>query len=67
VRLETAETSLCRNVPKAALFAEAAELGAQTLEPDADVHASAEYRRRVAAKLVRDLLGQAWERARNVT
>ena len=64
VRFETAEASLHGHAPEAGVFAEVAEIGARALEPEADVHASAGYRRRVAARLVHDLLGQALARAR---
>ena len=37
--------------PSAALLAEAARAAAATLSPDGDIHATAEYRRRVAATL----------------
>jgi CO/xanthine dehydrogenase FAD-binding subunit len=42
---------------------EAAALAASSLEPSSDVHASAEYRRRVAAVVVRRALEQAGARA----
>jgi carbon-monoxide dehydrogenase medium subunit len=33
------------------------------LEPDSDLHASADYRREVAGTLTRRALARAWERA----
>ena len=45
-------------------IADAGAIAAQEVEPDADVHASAEYRREVAATLTRRVLGAALERAK---
>ena len=45
--------------PSAALLAEAARAAAATLSPDGDIHATAEYRRRVAATLAERTLTAA--------
>jgi CO/xanthine dehydrogenase FAD-binding subunit len=49
--------------PESALFREAANLAAADLEPDSDIHASAEYRKEVAKVLARRVLEQAAARA----
>lgn len=45
------------------LLDEVAELLADTLEPNTDLHASADYRRHLSAALARRALGEAWRRA----
>lgn len=49
--------------PEPALFRDAANLAAADLEPDSDIHASAEYRKEVAKVLARRVLEQAATRA----
>jgi CO/xanthine dehydrogenase FAD-binding subunit len=59
VRARSAETLLRGAQPTEAAFAEAAEVAASGLEPSSDVHATASYRRRVAAVLTRRALLEA--------
>ncbi len=63
VRARKAEAMLVGEQPREALFREAATLAAQDLEPDTDIHASAEYRREISKVLARRVLEQATERA----
>jgi carbon-monoxide dehydrogenase medium subunit len=63
LRAEPAERLLVGRGGDAALFAEAARVVSEGLEPDSDLHASADYRREVAAALARRALARAWERA----
>lgn len=62
VRCAVAE-DLLRGQPLEAALAAAAEAAAAGLNPPADLHASAEYRRHLATVLVRRTLTQAHERA----
>jgi aerobic carbon-monoxide dehydrogenase medium subunit len=66
VRATDAEDLLVGMRPSAELFAEAARLAAAGLDPPADLHGSSEYRKKVAAALVRRALraaaGDALER-----
>jgi CO/xanthine dehydrogenase FAD-binding subunit len=62
VRALEAESLLAGQAPSEALFREAGELAARDLEPDGDLHASAEYRKEVAAVVVRRALVSAAER-----
>jgi CO/xanthine dehydrogenase FAD-binding subunit len=62
LRLTAAEAFLQGDQPDSGRFAEAAAIGVESLQPDGDVHASAEYRRRVAAKLLGDVLHSALRR-----
>jgi carbon-monoxide dehydrogenase medium subunit len=62
LRAERAETLLVGREGDAALFAEAAQLVSEGLEPDGDLHASADYRREVAGALTRRALAGACER-----
>lgn len=62
VRPSEAEALLAGQAPSEALFREAGELAARDLEPDGDLHASAEYRKEVAAVVVRRALVSAAER-----
>jgi aerobic carbon-monoxide dehydrogenase medium subunit len=63
LRVERAEALLAGRGADAALFAEAARVVSGGLEPDSDLHASADYRREVAGTLTRRALARAWERA----
>jgi CO/xanthine dehydrogenase FAD-binding subunit len=64
VRVEGAERSLVGRSPTADVHAEAARAVEDELEPNSDIHASADYRRHVAGVLVRRALGTAVERAK---
>jgi carbon-monoxide dehydrogenase medium subunit len=63
VRSTQAEEVLRGERPTTALFAEAAKAAAAALEPNGDIHASAQYRRDVSDVLVRRALDTALERA----
>jgi len=64
VRAPEAETVLAGHSPDPARVREAARAGAAPLQPDGDIHASADYRRRVAAVLAERVLTAAAGRAR---
>lgn len=64
LRIQGVETLLQDAQPSATLFSDAAEQVIVSLDPAADMHASAEYRRRVASVLVSRALHIALERAR---
>jgi carbon-monoxide dehydrogenase medium subunit len=66
VRAAQAERRLVGQPPAAALWAEAAEAVRGAVEPDGDIHASAEYRKHVAGVLTLRALQEAYERARKV-
>jgi aerobic carbon-monoxide dehydrogenase medium subunit len=53
VRSSDAEDFLVGEVPSTGLFYEAARLATQDVDPPADLHGSSEYRKKVAAALVR--------------
>jgi CO/xanthine dehydrogenase FAD-binding subunit len=57
------EQQLVGERAESALFRDAANLAAADLEPDSDIHASAEYRKEVAKVLARRVLEQAAARA----
>jgi len=59
VRATEAEQLLVGQQPAAALFEEAAQRAAASLDPPADLHGSADYRKRIAATLVRRALQAA--------
>ncbi|MBY0336033.1 MAG: xanthine dehydrogenase family protein subunit M [Acetobacteraceae bacterium] len=59
IRRRAAEERLRGQAPGAALLREAASLAAEGLDPPSDLHASAEYRRRVAPVMVRRALADA--------
>ena len=59
VRARTAEALLMNVEPSEAVFAEAAREGVAGLEPTSDIHATGDYRRRVAAVLARRALVEA--------
>lgn len=63
VRVAEAEQLLDGNAPDPALFADAAKVVSGALEPNADDHASSEYRAHVAGVLTRRGLAEATERA----
>jgi carbon-monoxide dehydrogenase medium subunit len=63
VRAWDAEESLRGERPSAELFAEAARRATADLDPPADLHGSSEYRKKVAATLVRRGLQAAAENA----
>jgi len=62
VRVAAAEELLRGRRPTAELFAEAAAAVQAELDPNSDVHATADYRRHVAGVLVRRALGQPLRR-----
>lgn len=62
VRARAAEEVLAGRAPTAEQFERAAAIVTESLQPDSDLHASAEYRREVAGVLTRRALGQALER-----
>jgi CO/xanthine dehydrogenase FAD-binding subunit len=57
------EQQLAEERPGSALFRDVANSAAADLEPDSDIHASAQYRKQVANVLARRVLEQAAERA----
>jgi carbon-monoxide dehydrogenase medium subunit len=63
LRVTAAESVLAGSPPADDLFAEAAEQGAKTLDPPADVHGTSAYRRHVAGVLIRRTLDTAAGRA----
>jgi aerobic carbon-monoxide dehydrogenase medium subunit len=63
VRAAAAESLLVGQQPSAELFAEAARLAAEPLKPPADLHGSSDYRKKVAAALVRRGLRAAADNA----
>ena len=65
IRARSVEESLIGAKPSDALFKDAARRATETLEPDSDIHASAEYRRSACAALARRALAQAAQRQRN--
>ncbi len=62
-RPASAERLLSGNRPEEGLFREVARVAIRELEPETDIHASAEYRREVAGVLARRALERAVERA----
>jgi CO/xanthine dehydrogenase FAD-binding subunit len=64
VRTVEAERALAGSAPTLEAIAAAARAAAAALSPDADLHATAAYRKRVAGTLVARALGAAVERAR---
>lgn len=63
VRATPGEAVLLGETPTAALFAAAAAAVAESLAPESDIHATAEYRRHLAGHLTERALGQALVRA----
>jgi carbon-monoxide dehydrogenase medium subunit len=63
VRAAAAESVLLGHEPSAELFAEAARQAAEPLDPPADLHGSSDYRKKVAAALVRRGLRAAADNA----
>jgi len=66
VRLRESEQLLVGASPRAELIEEAAERASQGVEPDSDIHASAEYRKAVTGVLVRRALQEAIDRAEGI-
>jgi CO/xanthine dehydrogenase FAD-binding subunit len=64
VRPREAEQAVLGQEPSEAIFREAGAIASRDLEPEGDLHASAEYRKEVSAVLVRRALLKASERAR---
>lgn len=67
VRASEAERMLSGVPGSARAFADAARAAGERLDPDADIHASAEYRREVAAVMARRALELAWQRSGRVS
>lgn len=63
VRAPAAEDVLIGQAPSPELFTEAGNAAATDLEPDSDIHASAEYRKQLARVLTARALGMASVRA----
>jgi len=59
MRVEAAEKALVGQVSEEAAFAAAGEIAGREIDPSNDIHASAEYRRAVAATLTRRALSAA--------
>jgi carbon-monoxide dehydrogenase medium subunit len=66
-RASDAEKALTGRSPTPSLFEEAGQLAAASVEAASDIHASAAYRRRVAATLVSRALAEATSRVRETT
>ncbi len=64
VRATSAERLLTGRAPSEGLWADAAEAVRAAVDPDGDIHASAEYRRHVAGVLVQRALCEALTRVR---
>ncbi|HEY8448854.1 MAG TPA: xanthine dehydrogenase family protein subunit M, partial [Bacillota bacterium] len=64
VRAREAEALLVDQRPEPDVLAAAAEAVRSAVEPESDIHASADYRRHVAGVLTERALRAAWERAR---
>jgi CO/xanthine dehydrogenase FAD-binding subunit len=62
VRASQAERLLVRRAPSEGLWAEAAEAVRAAIDPDGDIHASAEYRKHVAGVLTQRALREALTR-----
>src|SRR5262249_62363257 len=62
VRASAAEQELAGREPTAERLRRAGELASEAVNPDADLHATAEYRRQVAGVLTRRALALAVER-----
>jgi len=67
VRMRKAEEMLSGGRADGKAIAEAARIVSEDLEPDSDLHASAEYRKEVAGTLARRSLVEAISRAREAT
>lgn len=65
MRPSEAEASLVGQEPTEANFREAAAVAIKDLEPDSDIHASAEYRREVGGVMARRAWVEATERAKS--
>ncbi len=62
IRIKEAEQALIGQAPGQPSFQAASDAASQGLDPDNDLHASAEYRRYVAGALTRRALDQAWRK-----
>jgi aerobic carbon-monoxide dehydrogenase medium subunit len=63
VRAASAEARLAGRRPSAGIFAEAASAVRDEIEPDTDIHATADFRRHLAGVLTERALGRALQRA----
>jgi carbon-monoxide dehydrogenase medium subunit len=66
IRASDAEQRLIGETPRPALITDVVAAAARRLDPPADLHASADYRRRVAGTLVGRALRDALARARDI-
>jgi aerobic carbon-monoxide dehydrogenase medium subunit len=66
LRLRTAEQVLLGAEPAGPLFRKAAAAAASSVEPQSDLHADADYRRRLVATLVESVATRAAQRANGV-
>jgi carbon-monoxide dehydrogenase medium subunit len=64
LRITAAEDALLGELLEIELFRRAADIGAQSVEPPADIHASSSYRRHLTGVLVRRALATAVNRMR---
>jgi CO/xanthine dehydrogenase FAD-binding subunit len=62
MRVEEAEKALIGQAPGEAAFDAAAQIAGQRVDPSNDIHATAEYRRAVAATLTRRALRAATQK-----
>jgi CO/xanthine dehydrogenase FAD-binding subunit len=64
-RARDAEALIAGHTMNAALLNVVAELVRGAVEPETDLHASADYRRHLVGALIRRTLAEAWDRARS--
>jgi carbon-monoxide dehydrogenase medium subunit len=64
-RVRDAEALIAGHTMNMALLNEVAELVRGDVEPETDLHASADYRRHLVGALIRRTLAEAWDRARS--
>jgi aerobic carbon-monoxide dehydrogenase medium subunit len=64
-RARDAEALIAGHTMNTALLNVVAELVRGAVEPETDLHASADYRRHLVGALIRRTLAEAWDRARS--